>query len=46
LFGSWQRDILTIEEKSVLPRRRALFVYRRKYTLKISIGAKGICVGM
>ena len=29
LFNSWQREILAMEGKSVLPRHRALFVYVR-----------------
>jgi hypothetical protein len=39
LFNSRQREILAREGKSVLLRHRALFVYRRKYTLKESKGA-------
>jgi hypothetical protein len=31
--------MFAMEGKSVLPRHRALFVYRRKYTLKESKGA-------
>jgi hypothetical protein len=39
LFDSWQREILTVEGKTALPRHGALFVYRWKYILKVSKGA-------